>query len=89
MIASLTLSDEKPRPAIPVVPVAAVVRDRTSPSEFAVMVVEGNVARARRVSLGATFGEVLAVTSGLKPGERVIYAGGTLVSDGEAVEAIQ
>jgi RND family efflux transporter MFP subunit len=89
MIASLTLSDEKPRPAIPVVPVAAVVRDRTSPSEFAVMVVEGNVARARRVSLGATFGEVLAVTSGLKPGERVIYAGGTLVSDGEAVESIQ
>ena len=89
MIAALTLSDEKPRPAVPVVPLAAVVRDRTNPSDFSVMVVEGKVAKARRVSLGSTYGEMLAVTSGLKPGELVIRAGGTLVNDGEAVEVIQ
>lgn len=89
MIASLTLADAKTQAAVPVVPLAAVARDRTSPSDFSVMVVEGKVARARRVALGSTFGELLAVTSGLKPGELVIRAGGTLVNDGEAVEIIQ
>ena len=71
------------------VPLAAVVRDRANPSDFSVMVVEGKVAKARRVALGPTFGEVLAVTSGLKPGEMVIRAGGTMVNDGETVEVIQ
>jgi RND family efflux transporter MFP subunit len=88
MIASLTLSDARSQPAVPVIPLAAVVRDRTNPSDFSVMVVEGKVAKARRIALGATFGELLAVTSGLKPGELVIRAGGTIVNDGEAVEVI-
>jgi hypothetical protein len=68
---------------------SAVVRDRLNPADFAVMVVEGKVAKARRVGLGPTFGELLAITSGLKPGEMVIRAGGTMVNDGEAVEVIQ
>jgi RND family efflux transporter MFP subunit len=88
MIASLVLKDTKPQPAVTVVPLAAVVRDRTNPSDFSVMVVEGKIAKARRVSLGPTFGERLAVTSGLKPGELVIRAGGTMVNDGETVEVI-
>lgn len=89
MIAALELENESVAPAVPVVPLSAVVRDRTNPSDFSVMVVEGKVAKARRVSLGSTFGEMLAVTSGLKPGELVIRAGGTLVTDGEAVEVIR
>jgi multidrug efflux system membrane fusion protein len=88
MIASLALADAKPLPAIPVIPLGAVVRDRASPSDFSVMVVEGKIAKARRVALGSTFGELLTVTSGLKPGELVIRAGGTMVNDGEAVEVI-
>jgi hypothetical protein len=68
---------------------SAVVRDRLNPADFAVMVVEGKVAKTRRVGLGPTFGELLAITSGLKPGEMVIRAGGTMVNDGEAVEVIQ
>jgi multidrug efflux pump subunit AcrA (membrane-fusion protein) len=89
MIASLVLTDAKPAPAVPVIPVSAVVRDRTNPADFNVMVVEGNVAKARRIALGPTFGERLTVNSGLKPGELVIRAGGTLISDGEAVEIIR
>ena len=89
MIASLTLSDAKAQPAVPVIPLAAVVRDRTNPADFSVMVVEGKTARARRVGLGPTFGDLLTVTNGLKPGEMVIRAGGTLVNDGEPVEVIQ
>ncbi len=88
MIASLTLMDARTLPAIPVIPLAAVVRDRANPSDFSVMVVEGKIAKARRVALGPTFGELLAVSSGLKPGELVIRAGGTMVNDGEAVEVI-
>jgi len=88
MIASLALEGAKPAPPVPVVPVSAVVRDRSHPADFTVMVVEGKVAKARRVGLGSTFGELLAVTSGVKPGELVIRAGGTMVNDGEAVEVI-
>jgi multidrug efflux system membrane fusion protein len=89
MIASLALTDSTPAPAVPVVPLSAVVRDRTNPADFAVMVVEGNVAKVRKVALGPTFGELLAVTNGLKPGEMVIRAGGTMVNDGEAVQVLQ
>jgi RND family efflux transporter MFP subunit len=88
MIASLSLGDAKPLPAVLVVPLSAVVRDRANPADFAVMVVEGKVAKSRRVGLGPTFGEQLAVTSGLKPGELVVRSGGTMVNDGEAVEVI-
>lgn len=89
MIASLTLSETGVAPAaVPVVPVSAVIRDRERPSDFNVMVIENKVARTRRVSLGPTFGDVLAITSGVKPGEIVIRAGATMVTDGELVEVI-
>jgi RND family efflux transporter MFP subunit len=89
MIASLTLSETGVAPpAVPVVPVSAVIRDRENPSDFMLMVVENKVAKARRVGLGPTFGDVLAITSGVKPGELVIRAGATLVTNGETVEVI-
>jgi len=88
MIAALTLGQASAAPPVPVVPLSAVVRDHGNPSDFAVMVVENKVARIRRVNLGPTFGDVLAVTSGLKPGELVVRAGATLVTDGETVEVI-
>jgi multidrug efflux system membrane fusion protein len=88
MIASLSLTEARSQPAIPVIPLASVVRDRANPSDFSVMVVEGKIAKARRIALGPTYGELLAVTSGLKPGEFVVRAGGTMVNDGEAVEVI-
>jgi RND family efflux transporter MFP subunit len=89
MIAALTLAETGASVApLPVVPVGAVVRDRENPSEFMVMVVENKVAKARRVSLGPTFGDVLALTSGVQPGETVIRAGATMVANGESVEVI-
>jgi multidrug efflux pump subunit AcrA (membrane-fusion protein) len=89
MIASLSLQDAQPAQAVPVIPLSAVIRDRNNPADFAVMVVEGKVAKTRHVGLGATYGELLAVTSGLKPGDLVIRAGGTMVNDGEPVEVIR
>jgi multidrug efflux system membrane fusion protein len=89
MIAALDLEDSGVAPAVAVVPLSSVVRDRANPSEFAVMVVEGKTAKLRRVGLGPTFGERLTVTAGVKPGELVIRAGGSLVNDGDAVEIIR
>jgi RND family efflux transporter MFP subunit len=89
MIASLTLEETTLAPPVPVIPMSAVVRDRTNPAKFAVMVVDGKVAKERPVALGSTYGELLAVTHGLKPGEMVIRAGGTIVNDGDKVEVMR
>jgi len=89
MIASLTLDDAGTAPApVPVVPVGAVIRDRENPADFVVMVVENKVAKARKVSLGPTYGDILAVASGVKPGEFVIRAGASMVASGQIVEVI-
>src|SRR5262249_13338502 len=89
MIAALTVNDSGPVAPVPVIPLSAVVRDRENPETFAVMVVEGNVAKNRRVALGSAYGELLAVTNGLKPGEIVVRSGGTMVNDGENVEVVK
>jgi hypothetical protein len=73
---------------VPVVPVAAVVRDHDNSADLMVMVVENKVAKARKVSLGPTFGDILAVTGGVKPGELVIRAGASMVTNGQIVEVI-
>jgi len=89
MIASLTLTESGAAPdPVAVVPVGAVVRDRDNPADFMVMVVENKVAKARKVSLGPTFGDILAVTGGVKPGELVIRTGASMVANGEIVEVI-
>jgi multidrug efflux pump subunit AcrA (membrane-fusion protein) len=88
MIASLSLGHATPASPVPVVPLSSIIRDRQGGSNFAVMVIEGNVARARNVTLGPTYGDRLAVTSGVKAGERVIRTGATMVADGETVEVI-
>ena len=88
MIASLSLGQTAPTPAVPVVPLSAVVRDRKNAAGFAVMVVDGKIAHSRSVVLGPTYGDLLAVTSGLKPGEHIISSGATMVADGEVLEVI-
>lgn len=88
MIAAVSLGQTALASAVPVVPLSAIIRDRQGGSSFAVMVLEGTVARARGVTLGPTYGDRLAVTSGLQAGERVIRTGATMVADGETVEVI-
>jgi hypothetical protein len=52
------------------------------------MVVDGKMARTRSIVLGPTYGDLMAVTSGLNSGDQVIRTGATLVADGETVEVI-
>ncbi|HEX5082951.1 MAG TPA: efflux RND transporter periplasmic adaptor subunit [Blastocatellia bacterium] len=92
MIAALTLPTVKSSTPVTVIPINAIVRLKQSPETYAVNVVteQGGlqVARQRPVKLGEAFGNMIAVTEGLKLGERVIVSGAALVVDGEQVKVI-
>jgi len=92
MIVSLRVGTRQPTTAQPVVPLNAVIKSRSQANGYAVMVVteEGGQQRARLrdVKLGESFGNAVAVAEGLKPGDRVIITGGTMVNDGDQVKVI-
>ena len=74
------------------IPLSAVVRSPRDPNGYGLFVIESSegrdVARLRAVTLGATVGNAVSVTSGLRAGEHVIAMGATLVTDGEPVRVI-
>jgi multidrug efflux system membrane fusion protein len=74
------------------VPLNAVVKSKTDPTGYAVFLVieQGGrqLARVRDVKLGETHGNTIAVTDGVKVGDRVITTGVTLVRDGDQVNVI-
>jgi RND family efflux transporter MFP subunit len=92
MIASLTLATAPMNESVPVVPLNAIVRSKDQPDQYSLFVVEhqGGKERAglRNVTLGEAFGNRVAVTSGVKVGDRVITSGGSRLVDGEAVQVI-
>jgi len=71
------------------VPLQSVVRPPDDPRGYMVFVVEDKdgrtLAKARRVELGDVTGRNVLVRGGLRPGERVVTAGATLIHDGAAV----
>lgn len=79
-----------PAPAV-VVPLAAIVRSRGRDG-YAVYVVEDKggqpVARMRDVTLGTMIGNQIAVAEGLRPGERVVVSGATILADGDRISLI-
>ncbi len=93
MIASVNLSTDPEMTAHPtVIPLSAVVRSKNNPEGYAVYVLENNedeektVARYREVTLGDTYGNMIAVTGGLADNDKVIISGATIVQDGDAVQ---
>lgn len=74
------------------VPLSSVVRPPDDPKGYLVFVaVEDNgrtVASARRVELGDVTGRNVLVRGGLKPGERVITNGATLIHNGAVVTVV-
>jgi multidrug efflux system membrane fusion protein len=92
MVVSLRVGTRQAAPAQPVVPLNTVMKAKGDPNGYAVFVVteEGGrqVARLRDVKLGESYGNTVAVTEGLKQGDRVIATGGTLVTDGDQVKVI-
>lgn len=65
-----------------VIPRDAVSTDNGKPSVF---VVEGGTARTRTIQVGRTYGPLIRVLGGLKPGELVVTAGQSGLTDGAAV----
>jgi RND family efflux transporter MFP subunit len=92
MIASIAVSEAGATRELPVVPLTAVTRSKVDPNAYAVAVVEEvngkHVARLRNVTLGESYGNAVAVNSGVKPGEIVITTGITQVADGEEVRVM-
>jgi RND family efflux transporter MFP subunit len=92
MIVSLRVGSGEAVPAQPVVPLNAVMKGKSSPDGYAVFVVEEEggrpIARLRDVKLGEAYGNAVAVSEGVKQGERVITTGGTIVMDGDQVKVI-
>jgi len=74
------------------VPLTAVVKSDARSGQYAVLIVERqgdvDIARLRRVELGEVMGNGIAVLDGVKPGERVVVSGATLLVDGEAVRIV-
>jgi RND family efflux transporter MFP subunit len=92
MIVSLRVGRSEAVQAQPVVPLNAIVKSTTDPNGYAVFVLieqsGRQLARVRDVKLGETYGNTIAVTEGVKEGDRVITTGVTLVRDGDAVKVI-
>jgi RND family efflux transporter MFP subunit len=93
MVATLDLGQPKLTSPVPVVPLGAIVSAPDGASKlFSVFVVvrdgEKDVARRRTVQPGMTYGNMVSVTKGLSPGERVISNGATLMIDGQVVRVV-
>lgn len=93
MIAAVAVATGQAPAALTVAPLTAVVRSKTNPAGYALFVVEEQggkqFARLRdNIELGEVYGNMIAVTRGLKVGEPVIVTGATLVTDGQAVRVI-
>lgn len=92
MVASLELAPQANAEAL-AVPLAAIVRSPSRPDGYSLYVAEDTggrtVARRRDVTLGPMVASGVSVTAGLRPGDRVIVSGATVIADGEAVEVLR
>jgi RND family efflux transporter MFP subunit len=77
---------------VPMLPLAAIVRPPQDLQGFAVYAAEDQngrtIAKLRKVQLGPIVGNEITVSSGVRPGERVIIRGATMVTDGAEVSVI-
>lgn len=92
MIASLAIQGEVLPQSVLAVPLAAVVRDPRQSNGFAVMVAQGDSevesVRLQPVVLGNVYGNMIAASSGIQSGQRVVTTGVSLLKDGDAVRVI-
>ena len=92
MIASMSVNETSGATEVPVVPLTAVTRSKTDANAYAVTVIEEaggkQIARLRNVELGESYGNSVAVKTGVKAGEIVITTGVTQVADGEEVRVM-
>ena len=92
MIASITIGNPTPTGGVMVVPISAVVRSPSTPNGFAVFMPLGSGAtvkvETRDVTLGNTYGNMIAVRSGLQVGDQVVTSGTNMIKAGDQVRII-
>ena len=92
MIASISIGGGKANTRVDVVPLTAVVRSPGNPNGFAVFVTEGAGDTVRvhtqDVTLGDTYGNNIAVLSGLGVKDRVVTSGTNMIRNGDQVRVI-
>ncbi len=92
MIASMVVSESGATTEVPVVPLTSITRSKADPNAYAVLVIEEaggkQIARLRSVALGESYGNSVAISKGVKPGEIVVTTGVTQVTDGEEVRVM-
>lgn len=93
MIATIVLGGGKPNTKVLVVPLTAVVRSPDRREGFAVFLTDGPgdtpKVHTQDVTLGDTYGNNIAVLTGLSAGERVVTSGANMIRPGEMVRVIQ
>jgi multidrug efflux system membrane fusion protein len=92
MIATLALGGQDFQHPVTVVPLEAVVRDPRQQEAFAVMIASGTgdsaTVHMRSVDLGDAYGNRIAITKGVEPGERVVTTGVSLLHDGDTIRLL-
>ena len=87
LIARLVIEPAAARGAtLPYVPIAAIIE--ADGDRAAVYVVEDGIARRRAVRVAFIAPQAVALTEGLRPGERVVTDGALYLQDGERVEIV-
>lgn len=92
MIASITIGTPSPPGGVTVIPISSVIHSPSSPNGFAVFVADGagDVVKVHTqdVTLGNTYGNMIAVESGLNLTDRVVSSGTNMIKNGDQVRII-
>lgn len=89
---AIEVGEKTVRHPVPVVPLTAVIRGGNGARTYSVFVAPGQgeqtAVQRRTVQLGDAYGNRIAVTSGLNPGEKVVVSGATLLREGQQVRVV-
>ena len=92
MIASISIGSGQPIAKVTVVPLTAVVRSPANPNGFAVYVTQGTgdtvKVQTQDVTLGDTYGNMIAVLQGVGLNDRVVTSGTNMIKNGDQVRVI-
>ncbi len=92
MIASISIGAGQAISRVTVVPLSAVIRSPSNPNGFAVYVAEasGDTAKVHTqdVTLGDTYGNMIAVVNGVTLNDRVVTSGTNMIKNGDEVRVI-
>lgn len=93
MVVSLEVAGGRTPATVTVIPLPALFQLKEKDGGYGAFTVEQSgsdrIARLHRVETGETIGNMVVVRSGLKPGDRIVVSGATIVSEGEKVKVIQ